>query len=404
LDHFSSAIEIVRALVPDVPVAANRPHLAKRAANWFVKNFSGQVLYAVKANPSPWIINALWDGGVRHFDVASLNEIELVKSLYPEAILAFMHPVKNRNAIRKAYYNHGCRIFSIDSDAELSKVLSATDNAKDLTLMIRLSVSNNSASLPLDNKFGVSEHEAIDLLRRARSLTREDLGICFHVGSQCMDPEAYVAAMDIAKSIILNASVVIDIIDVGGGFPVNYRGMAPPNMSLYIDAISKKFETMPVLENCELWCEPGRALVAEATSIIARVELRKGNVLFINDGAYGNLFDATHVKWPFEVTHLRTGKPSSSTFSTFKIYGPTCDSIDALETEYFLPNDVQEGDYVEFQMLGAYGITMSTKFNGFGDTIEVIADDAPHVSMFSVQAPSKDSNNSKQRIGKYEQQ
>lgn len=404
MDHFSSAIEIVRTLVPDVPIAANRPHLAKRAANWFVTNFAGQVLYAVKANPSPWVIDALWQGGIRHFDVASLTEIQQVKSQFPDAILAFMHPVKNRNAIRSAYFEYGCRIFSIDSDAELNKVLAATDNAKDLTLMIRLSVSNSSASLPLDNKFGVSEQEAIELLRRARSLTREDLGICFHVGSQCMDPSAYVAAMDIAKNIILKASVVIDVIDVGGGFPVNYRGMTPPDMAQYMAAISEKFETMPVLENCELWCEPGRALVAEATSIITRVELRKNNVLFINDGAYGNLFDATHVQWPFEVKHLRIGSPSSSTFSTFKIFGPTCDSIDALETEYYLPSDICEGDYIEFQMLGAYGVTMATKFNGFGETIEVIADDAPHVSMYSVQTPTQTKQKSNQRTEKYDQQ
>lgn len=383
MNRFTSAIDIVRAIVPDVPVAANRPHIVKRAANWFVRNFAGDILYAVKANPSPWVLDALWESGVRNFDVASINEIELVKGRFHEANLAYMHPVKNRNSIKRAYFEFGCKIFSLDSEAELEKILEATNYAHDLTLMIRLSVCNNSSSISLDSKFGVKGQEAIDLLRRARSVTREDLGICFHVGSQCMDPQAYVKAMDIAKSTIIQAGVVIDIIDVGGGFPVNYRGMTPPDMVQYMAVIAQKFETMPITENASLWCEPGRALVAEATSIIARVELRKDNVLYINDGAYGNLFDATHVQWPFEVDHLRIDGESQEELVPFKLFGPTCDSIDALQTEYYLPKDVTEGDYIEFQMLGAYGVAMSTRFNGYGETIEVVAEDSPNVSMFT---------------------
>jgi ornithine decarboxylase len=383
MEYFKSSIDIISRLVPDLPVAANRPHAVKRAANWFVRNFAGDVLYAVKANPSPWVLDEMWAAGVRHFDVASIIECELVRNKFADATLAFMHPVKNRNAIKRAYNEFGVRIFSLDSLEELQKILEATNYAQDLTLMIRLSVSNSASSISLDGKFGIKGEKAVELLRAARSVTREDLGICFHVGSQCMDPNAYIKALDVAKSTIIQAGVVIDIIDVGGGFPVNYRDMSPPPMHKYMQLIAQKFETMPVTENCALWCEPGRAMVAEATSVIARVELVKDDFVYLNDGAYGNLFDATHVNWPFETEHLRIGGTGSKTHKAFRIFGPTCDGIDELQNEYFLPEDIQEGDYIEFQMLGAYGVAMTTRFNGFGQNIEVITEDNSHVSMFT---------------------
>lgn len=382
MNHFASAIDIIETLTPDLPVAANRPHAIKRAATWFLNNFEGDILYAVKANPSPWVLDTLWEAGVRNFDVASINECALIYNRFKGANLAFMHPVKNRNAIKRAYEEFGVRTFSLDSMEELEKITEATNYAKDLNLLVRLSVSNSSSSISLDSKFGIKGEKAVELLRAARSVTREDLGICFHVGSQCMDPNAYVKALDIAKSTIIQAGVVVDIIDVGGGFPVNYRDMTPVDMDNYMRVIKNKFETMPVTENCSLWCEPGRALVAEGTSIITRVELVKGDMVYINDGAYGTLFDATHVQWPFETNHIRKGQKLNAPRKAFKLYGPTCDSIDVLQTEYHLHEDVKEGDYIEFMMLGAYGVAMKTGFNGFHETIEVIADDMPHITMY----------------------
>lgn len=415
-DTFASSADIVRSLAPDLPVAACRPHAVRRAGDWFVRNFAGDILYAVKANPSEWVLDALWQSGVRKFDVASIQECELIYNRFDGAVLAFMHPVKNRNAISRAYREFGCRIFSLDSMEELQKIREATDFADDLTLLIRISVSNNSSSISLDGKFGTAGEKAVALLQAARSVTREDLGICFHVGSQCMDPNAYVRAMDNVKSLIIQAGVTIDIIDVGGGFPLKYRDMNPAPLSQYMQVITQKFETMPVTENCELWCEPGRALVGDSTSIITRVELVKGDMIYLNDGAYGNLFDGTHVNWPYEITHHRLeenprearqgqavatpyGAPErsierseigvSSNKCRFKIYGPTCDGIDELNSEYYLPTDIKEGDYIEFHMLGAYGIAMATKFNGFGTTIEHIANDDPQFSMFGAAVEHK---------------
>lgn len=389
MDSFETTLDAVRALRPEEPVAVARPHRARGAARWFLEHFPGDVLYAVKANPSPWLIDALYGAGVRVFDAASENEVRLVAERCPEAVIAFMHPVKSRRAIRTAYHAHGVRIFALDSLDELDKILEETDGAKDLTLMVRLSVSNDAASLPLEAKFGVSGSEAVTLLREARAATEENLGVCFHVGSQCMRPAAYRAAMMQAAQLIKKAGVIVDVVDVGGGFPSAYPGMTPPPMADFVDEIARTFEKMPVAQNCQLWCEPGRALAAESGSIIARVELRKGDQLYLNDGSYGNLFDATHVKWPFPVRLLRPDGEVRGRATEFSFYGPTCDSIDKMPGPFLLPADVREGDYIEIGMLGAYGVAMQTRFNGFGETIDIATRDAPWATMFPLAAPER---------------
>lgn len=382
MDHFNSAHDAVVKLRPDVPLAVNRPHRVRAAARWFLDEFEGDILYAVKANPSRWVLEALWQEGVRHFDVASVAECALVRGLFPTATLAFMHPVKSRAAIRQAYFDYGCRTFALDSLEELQKILDETQGADDLTLIVRLGVSNADANLKLEAKFGVAGDEAVTLLRRARAATQEDLGVSFHVGSQCMNPNAWRAALQQASRLIVQAGVTVDVVDVGGGFPSIYPGMTPPPMQHFLDEIHRVFDAMPVTMNCRLWAEPGRALVAEATSIVVKVDLRKGDALYINDGAYGNLFDATHVHWQYPVALIRPDRTGSAKLADFRFYGPTCDSLDAANGPFVLPSDIDEGDWIEIGMLGAYGVAMATQFNGYGERIDVVAEDAPHASMF----------------------
>ena len=384
MDHFNSARDAVVKLRPDVPLALNRPHAVRAAARWFLDAFEGDILYAVKANPSPWVLDALWAEGVRHFDVASINECALIHDRFPGATLAFMHPVKNRAAIARAYYDYGCRTFALDTVDELNKILEETGQARDLTLIVRLSVSNKDASLKLESKFGTSGAEAIELMRAARAATEENMGVSFHVGSQCMNPAAWRVAMREAADLIVIAGVTVDVVDVGGGFPSIYPGMTPPPMSLFIDEIHRVFDTMPVTMNCRLWAEPGRALVAEDTSIVVKVDLRKGNALYINDGSYGTLFDATHVKWAYPLNPIRLASKFQSRNADFTFFGPTCDSMDAAQGPFSLPADIDEGDYIEIGMMGAYGVCMATRFNGYGETIDVIAHDMPDASMFPV--------------------
>lgn len=388
MDHVLSPLDLLARQAPDGPVAIARPHRVAAAARWFTSHFPGEVLYAVKANPSPWVLDALWKNGVKGFDVASEAEVELVASRYPEARIAFMHPVKSRRAIARAFHEFGVKTFALDSEDELEKILTETGGAKDLTLMVRFAVSGEGSAYPLARKFGASEQEAPALLRRARSVSEEMLGVSFHVGSQCMRPDAYRAAMAMVNRAIVKAGVVADIVDIGGGFPAIYPGMTPPPMIEYVNAIKAGFEEMFVAQNAVLWAEPGRALVAEAGSTVARVELRKADALYLNDGAFGTLFDATHLNWSFPAKLLRA-QESRARLAPFSLYGPTCDSMDAAAGPFMLPADIREGDLIEIGSLGAYGMAMATRFNGFGDAVTVMSKDAPWPSMFGDVAAAK---------------
>ncbi|HEX2815330.1 MAG TPA: type III PLP-dependent enzyme [Phenylobacterium sp.] len=390
---YHTPLDLVRDRSPERPVALARPDAVAVAARWFQDNFKGDVFYAVKANPSPWVIETLAANGVTSFDVASIPEIELVAAHAPGARLAFMHPVKSRSAIKRAYAEFGVRTFAFDTHEELAKILEATGGARDLTLMVRLAVSAVGAAYSLSGKFGVETHEASALLLAARQATQGRLGVSFHVGSQCMRPTAFQAAMAQASRAIVRAGVMVDVVDVGGGFPSVYPGMVPPDMADYLDSIDRGFAEMMVHEDTELWCEPGRALVAEASSILTKVELKKGDALYLNDGSYGSLFDAAHTKWPFPVKLFRAASEDGEdgearevegALRPFRFYGPTCDSLDHMPGPFWLPDDVREGDYVEIGMLGAYGVAMNTRFNGFGDAETAIVEDAPMASMFGL--------------------
>lgn len=375
-----SALGLATSLRPVQPVTLLRPHAAARAARFFVEKFQGRSMYAVKANPSPELIQILWDNGITHYDVASIAEVRLVAGVAPEATLCFMHPVKAEEAIEEAYFEHGVRTFSLDSIEELEKIERATKGATDLTLCVRLRVSSEMSKLSLASKFGVDIKEAKELLFRTRQVA-DALGICFHVGSQAMSPSAYVQAMERVRAAIVSASVTVDVIDVGGGFPSIYPGMEPPELEGYFDAIHKAFESLPVSYSSELWCEPGRALCAEYASLLVRVERRRDDELYINDGAYGALFDAAHIGWRFPVKLLRE-EASRARNIGFSFYGPTCDDMDRMAGPFMLPADVVAGDYIEIGMLGAYGCAMRTGFNGFTTEGRVIMEDEPMASLY----------------------
>ncbi len=391
---FPDARSVVRALQPDEPIILNRPHAAARAARFFVEKFPGKSLYAVKANPSPDLLQVLWENGVTHYDVASIAEVRLVRATLPGATLCFMHPVKAPSAIREAYRQHGVRTFSLDSVEELEKIVEACRDdagevAQDLRLCVRLRVSSEYSELSLASKFGCDLTEAPALLQQARQHA-DWLGVCFHVGSQAMTPFAYVQALERVRIAIGEASVVIDMIDVGGGFPSVYPGMEPPPLEDYFQIIHQNFYNLPIAYNAELWCEPGRALCAEYSSLIVKVEKRRGEELYINDGAYGALFDAAHVDWKFPVRALEDDliKPDMD----FAFYGPTCDDADYMQGPFVLPEDIQAGDYIEIGMLGAYGAAMKTDFNGFGAADRVLVTDEPMASLYdgSRQRPAAD--------------
>ena len=375
-----SALGLAAALRPVQPVTLLRPHAAKRAARFFSEKFPGKSLYAVKANPSPDLLKILWDSGVTHYDVASLGEVRLVAATLPDAVQCFMHPVKAEEAIAEAYFTYGVKTFSLDTLEELEKIVRATKGATDLNLLVRLRVSSDHSKLSLASKFGAEPAEVKALLMAARQAS-DALGICFHVGSQAMSPAAYAEAMGRVRDAIVEAAVTVDIVDVGGGFPSWYPGMEPPPLETYFEVIHNAFEALPISYSAELWCEPGRALCAEYASVMVRVEKRRGSELYINDGAYGALFDAAHIGWRYPVKLLRE-QASDARDMAFSFYGPTCDDLDHMAGPFMLPADVQAGDYIEVGMLGAYGCAMRTGFNGFGVEDRVIVDDEPMASLY----------------------
>ena len=392
---FRSVDEVAKRLKPESPVQCVFPEAVRSQAKRFIELFPGTVLYAVKCNPGADMLRHMYAAGIRHFDVASLDEAKTVRGLFRDAKLHFMHPVKSREAIRRAY-RMGIRDFSLDSSAELMKIVEETRSARDLRLFIRLAVAGNAAAYDLSGKFGAAPSTAADLLRQARKVAAK-VGICFHVGSQCMDPAAYVAAIQRAADVAAKAKVKVDILDVGGGFPAIYPNMTPPPLEAFMDAI--KTAAQPFVEQgAELWCEPGRAMVAAGASMLVRVTLRKGRRLYINDGTYGSLFDAGALGWRFPVrlvrpkkggkgnSHLNAGAlPPSDKLVPFSFYGPTCDNLDKMKGPFQLPEDTQEGDWIEIGMLGAYGSTMQTRFNGFHS--EFVATVWPEAAPFAAERP-----------------
>ncbi|HEX2942224.1 MAG TPA: type III PLP-dependent enzyme, partial [Rhodopila sp.] len=285
--------QVIAADRPEEPVHCLRPAILSATAETFVTAFPGDVLYAVKCNPDPAVLRALHQGGVRHFDCASLNEVRLVRGMFPDAAIHFMHPIKARGAIREAWERHAVRTFVLDSAAELAKIraeVAATGVPGRLNLVVRLALPKGDARLDLSGKFGAPVEQAVMLLQDARQDAAE-LGISFHVGSQCMDPLAWRTALDLTGRVSRAAGVKIDIVDVGGGFPVAYPDQEPPPLGAFLAEIEDGFDRLG-LPRARLWAEPGRALVAGGASVVVQVQARRDDALYVNDGVYGSLSDA----------------------------------------------------------------------------------------------------------------
>ena len=382
MQKFKSVEELVNQLRPKKPVYCIRKESIKLASKYFQKNFPGKILYALKTNPHPVVLQTLLDSGIKHYDVASIKEIETIKNLNPEIECSYMHTVKSREDIKEAYFKYNIKTFALDTKDELIKIIESTNHAKDLRLFVRVSVSNEHAEIDLSKKFGAITSEAAGLLRLGKQYAYK-LGLSFHVGSQCMHPISYAKGISEIGNIIKRTKIVPDIINVGGGFPTIYPDLVPQSMQSYFDEISKGLKNLKLQKLPEIICEPGRSLVAESGSTIVRVNLRKKQKLYINDGTYGTLFDAgtPNIVYPSRV--IKNGRVISKKLTSFDFYGPTCDSMDYMKGPFILPNNIKENDYIELGQLGAYGLTFRTQFNGFySDQIFEVEDD-PIMTMYN---------------------
>lgn len=361
---------LVRKLNPDIPVHVSWPDRARAQAEQFTRVFPGETLYAVKCNTDEKILKALHAGGVRAFDAASINEVRLIRRLFPEAPIYFMAPVKSRTAIREAYFEHGVRAFVLDMKDELDKIIAETKNAKDLHLFVRLALPKSETAIDFSSKFGAPAIAAIDLLKQSARQAKK-LGVSFHVGTHCLTPAAYDTAIAMAASTITTSGVRVHTLDVGGGFPAGAGKNGVPPLSDFMHHIKSAIKRHG-LSSLELLAEPGRALVYSAASLIVRVEARKDNLLYVNDGVYGGLQEASEqIGMTYPAQAIRTDGHLSSLTRAFTLTGPTCDSLDVMPGPVELPYDIAEGDYIAFDETGAYGEETRTRFNGFDDILRV---------------------------------
>jgi ornithine decarboxylase len=377
---FKSVNELVNTLKPDQPVYCIRPEEIKKSVNFFKENFPGKILYAVKTNPHEKVLKQIIANGINDFDVASLNEIKLIKKINSKVNLHFMHTVKSKESIKSAYYDYGVKSFSLDNKDELRKILEATNQAKDLRLFLRIAISNEHAEIDLSRKFGAHPSEALGLIRLCKEHSKK-LGISFHVGSQCMQKISYSKGIQEVGNIIKKTKIVPDIINIGGGFPAIYPDLRPEPLNNYMEEIKKGLKNLKLNKQMEVMCEPGRAIVAESGSTIVKVILRKKQNLYINDGTYGSLFDAGVPNFIFPTKLITNGRIQSKKLTSFSFFGPTCDSLDYMKGPFLLPNNIKEGDYIELGQLGAYGLTFRTNFNGFYSNEIFEVNDKPIMSL-----------------------
>lgn len=369
-DARTDARQVADAIDPDAPLmlfsaAALVHQLAQlRAA------FPGDVTFAVKANSAPEVLTALAAANIAGFDVASPSEIEAVRRIAPAARLNYHNPVKSRFEIARAYRDHGVVRFAADDLREIEKILGVTGDDPNVEIAVRFRLPNLGAAVhDFSTKFGCDPSDAAELLRFVGARGLKPI-LTFHPGSQCRSPDAYRRHIEAAAGIARAAGVRLAILNTGGGLPVAYRGMDVPDLRHFMTAIANATrnafagDDLPRLE-----CEPGRALAAPCMSLLTRVKLVKASrrEVFLNDGIYGALMEVAQVPAlcpPYRA--LRTEGQFSPDMAEFTAFGPTCDPLDRLPMMLRLPDQIAEGDYIEFGQLGAYGAVMATRFNGYG--------------------------------------
>ena len=381
MQKFKTVDDLINQLKPEKPIYCIRKKSIQLASTYFRNKFPGKVLYAVKTNPHPEVLKTIVESGIENFDIASIQEIKDIRAINPNAKCSYMHTVKSRESIKEAYFNYNVKAFSLDTKDELIKIIETTNEAKDLELFVRVAVSNEHAEIDLSTKFGASISEATALLRLTKQYAKK-IGLSFHVGSQCMHPISYAKGIADIGNIIKKTKIVPDYINIGGGFPAIYPDLVPQSLDCYFEEIKKGLANLNLEKLPEILCEPGRALVAESGSTIVRVNLRKKQKLYINDGTYGTLFDAGTPNIVYPSRLIKNGKIISKKLTAFNFYGPTCDSMDYMKGPFLLPNNIKENDYIELGQLGAYGLTFRTQFNGFYSDEIYEVEDEPIMTLY----------------------
>jgi ornithine decarboxylase len=364
IENFTDVASLLRSQRPKQPVYCIFPHVYRETAREFLNGFPGRVLYAVKANSEAVVLRLLTEEGVRHFDCASLPEIERVDAINADATKYFMNPARLRGAAAIAQQKHGVRHFVVDHLSGLSQLVKEIETSRSV-IFARMAVHHKSAMEDLSVRFGAQPDEMPALLQAIRDSGAEP-ALAFNVGSSVTDPEAYRYAISITRSVLEQLPFRLRLIDVGGGYPTSYPDFIVPELKAYFRAVAESVAKLHLADNAEVLGEPGRALAAPGMSAVVEVLLRKDDRLFLNDGMFGVFWVLRidgHDRYP--VRTYRNGIVLEGETMAFQINGPTCDSTDTLPGLVPLPVDIRVGDYLEFGNIGAYSISGRTDYNGY---------------------------------------
>lgn len=359
-DQLTTPRQYILDHTPDHPVLFFSPERLNQTARQFLDGFPGLVTYAVKANPEPVVLDNLVAAGITAFDVASPAEMQAVRTAHPDAILHYNNPVRSEAeiAVARAY---DIASASVDDMAGLEGIAPLG-----CEVAVRFKLPVKGAAYDFGEKFGATPEEAEALLRRAAELGLP-LAMTFHPGTQCTDPEAWVAYIREAACIAGRAGVTLDRLNVGGGFPAHRAGAAPALAPIFTRIADATLEVFGP-DAPALVCEPGRAMVAESFCLATRVKaLRRGDAIVLNDGIYGGLSEQRDIGQTDRLRIIgRDGASRKGACLNRVVYGPTCDSLDRLPGRFALPGDLAAGDYLIFDGMGAYSLSIATRFNGYG--------------------------------------
>lgn len=371
---FADTAQFIQLERPDCPVFMFSENELRHSARNFLEGVDGLVTYAVKANPGEHIVSVLAEEGLKALDVASPVEMELVRRLAPDAAMHYNNPIKSRREIEIAWTRFGVRSYAVDDQEQIDHIAEIVPAGQEIEITIRFKADKAKKSYDFGTKFGATEPEAVTLARYAKSLGYTP-SLCFHVGSQCEDAEAYARHIAAASRIAQAADIKLKRLNVGGGFPAPYPSSEAPPLDFYFATIKRAVADNFGTDSPTIIVEPGRAMVASSTAILLRVKhVRKSGAIYLNDGAYGSLMEVKFMPILPPIRVWRDHQLLKGETAPYIIFGPTCDSYDVLPQTFELPAEIDEDDWIEFGLMGAYAEASTTDFNGFSERRRVQVD------------------------------